>query len=439
MKSNGLFAPIRYSLCYLFGTYFLFSIGSLSEGVDNYWILTIFVILAYVSFYFGYLFGVKTACNRYSTIDDPSEKRIYYAKIIVIMGAVYLLVWGVNQMIDFGAQSVSQVIDRISNPGAAYAAKFDVYEARLAEQRVNSITQILIFLSLLFSLSVPLFAAYWEYISSRAKILFLLGLIVYLLSFMYIGTQKGLGDIAILSLAGWGVVRVRNAYRYNIKFSLRSVMFLSALVFAAILYMIINQGSRVIEFGLESTLMTDGIDIPNTIVAKIFGQEFANGFYIIIGYPTHGYIGLAKNLNLDFVFSYGAGLSQAFESYRLQYFGGEENIMLTYPYRTEALTGWPAGLYWSTAFPWLASDLTFVGVLPFMYLVGFLLARTWINCLRTMDFISICILGQLFIFIVFLPANNQVLMGRQGFLTVVGILLLISVIKIFKTSGRANP
>jgi hypothetical protein len=116
---------------------------------------------------------------------------------------------------------------------------------------------------------------------------------------------------------------------------------------------------------------------------------------------------------------------QAFESYRYQYFGGESNLLLTYPYRTEAVTGWPAGMYWSTAFPWIASDLTFFGVFPFMFLIGMLFARTWVRCLKTLDIISLAILGQILIFIAFLPANNQVLMSRQGFLSVVTLTIIV--------------
>ena len=111
---------------------------------------------------------------------------------------------------------------------------------------------------------------------------------------------------------------------------------------------------------------------------------------------------------------------------------------MTYPYRTELATGWPAGMYWSTAFPWIASDLTFIGVFPFMFLVGMLFARTWVNCLRKMDVISLAILGQVFVFVAFLPANNQVFMSRQGLLSITVLSLIVVLRKLSHISRRSS-
>ena len=63
-----------------------------------------------------------------------------------------------------------------------------------------------------------------------------------------------------------------------------------------------------------------------------------------------------------------------------------------------------------------------------MLFLGFAFARVWLSSLRRMDLFSIAALGQFFLFIAFLPANNQVLMQRQGFWVVV-TLLIVAVLK----------
>jgi hypothetical protein len=97
---------------------------------------------------------------------------------------------------------------------------------------------------------------------------------------------------------------------------------------------------------------------------------------------------------------------------------------MTYPFRTEVATGWPAGMYWATAFPWFASDLTFPGTIIFMFIIGFIFARTWIRAISQKDILAYALLGQIFIMMFYLPANNQVFMQRQGFLIILSIIIL---------------
>src|SRR5690606_18136124 len=143
--------------------------------------------------------------------------------------------------------------------------------------------------------------------------------------------------------------------------------------------MVANQASRASEFNKTGSIIVD--DVSDTTLAHIVGEPWAYGIYALLAYPSHGYAGLSLDLQQEFVFARGAGLSPAFESYRRQYLGGDDNTWLTYPVRTEIATGWPADLVWSTAFPWFASDVTFPGTIALMVLIGFVFARVWINCI----------------------------------------------------------
>lgn len=186
--------------------------------------------------------------------------------------------------------------------------------------------------------------------------------------------------------------------------------------------MVISQIKRAEEFNIiESPIIGD---ISNSFLANIFGNQIAYGIYTVLAYPSHGYLGLSHNLGQDFEFSYGAGIAPSFESYRYQYLGGADNNQLTYPFRTEAATGWPAGMYWATIFPWLASDLSFFLIPPFMFLLGYWFNRVWTSCLVGNSVLSLTALGQFFLFIAFIPANNQVLMSRTGLWTLFTLFAL---------------
>lgn len=425
MNKKKLYAPINFSVIYLFSTYILFIVGDISTKADNLPLLTSYVLSAYLLFYLGYHLEIKRAKFKENLVLNPTMKQQRRQNLLLVVGSFYLITWGVNQIVNFGGSDFWQVLDALTNPGAAYAKKFMVYEEMDNEGRVSRIGQILILSAVIFALTIPSLTAYWERLTKKIKAMCMCGVIVYLLSFMYIGTQKGLGDLLILSLAGWLVARARNTKEKTKQEKLRFKLKIIILVLSALSYMALNQSSRALQFGILSTMLVE--DVSDSWLAWFLGDYFALGFFSILGYPSHGYIGLSFNIDRDFVFSYGAGFAPAFESYRFQYLGGENNLLLTYPYRTEAATGWPAGMYWSTAFPWFASDLTFFGVLPFMFIMGDFFARTWISCLRNMDIVALGALGQLFIFVAFLPANNQVLMSRQGLcsVTVLGLILIL--------------
>lgn len=411
--------PIKYFMIYFIFTYLIFILSDASSKIDNLYTLNFYVLMFYIFLYFGYWLGVRT-----KKIDHNKAyfENIKFIKILIIFCSLYYTVWGINLIIDFGGNNLVSIVGSIIKPGESYQNKFDVFAYRENEVVVNRLTQILILFSFLSSIFVIILVVYWSKISFLLKTLAIFSIVIYLSSYLYIGTQKGLGDVIAYFVVGISLLIVSG---HQIK-NKNILKFLIAIVFISMFsYMIFNQGLRAVQFGQNSSVLFD--NIHNSYLAKKFGEQIAFGFYNTIGYPSHGYLGLSYNLSQDYIFSYGAGLSPAFESYNNQFFGGETNLIKTYPFRTEVTTGWPAGMYWATAFPWIASDLTFPGTILFMFIIGFLFSRVWIKAITHKDILSYAVLGQLAIFLFYLPANNQVLMQRQGFwivLSIIGLYIL---------------
>lgn len=414
--------PMKFSQLYLWGTFLIFLSSNFIDQIDNLFLLTVFVLSAYSLFYFGYLFGVnaKGRSLYYSRGSIPGRLRM--VNVIVMTGSVYFIVWGVNQINDFGGGSISDVLMNVLSPGASYKAKFDVYEYRLSTGAVNGVTRVLILLSFIYAIFIPVLVFYWRVIGFRLRIFAVISIFIYLVSFLYIGTQKGIGDVLLFLVTGIAILVGSGSEYISRAAKKKMLLIFMSCAGLALFYMAVNQSSRGIEFGISESKMFG--DISKTWLAHAVGEQMAYGIYTIISYPSHGYAGLSYNLNQEFVFSYGAGFSQAFESYRLQYLGGNENFYLTYPARTEDATGWPWGMYWATVFPWFASDLTFFGAAILMFFIGYLFARVWLSCISKKDLLSFAALGQLIIFVLFIPANNQVLMGRQGLWVVISIICI---------------
>ena len=418
--------PINLAILYLISTFVLFLCSAMVEKAENLALLIFFVLISYLLFYFGYRFGILTRKNKRYEFEPLPASRVKSMQWMVLLGAIYFATWSINQIVDF-SDGVGGLLDSILNPGAAYASKFDVYERRIATGEVNRLTQILIIFSIFYACFIPAFVAYWNNIPNYLRRISVIATAMYGVSFLAIGTQKGIGDVVLFAFAGWSVLVARDSAFFN-KRSVKKILMRAALLGLFLLtYMVIAQASRALEFGITSSLLVG--DVSNTWLAKLVGNSLANGIYTAFSYPSHGYLGLSYNLDKNFVFSNGAGFAPAFESYRYQYLGGTQYSEYTYPMRTEVLTGWPAGMYWSTAFPWFASDLSFPGTTLLMFVAGFTFARVWIECISKRNIFALAMLGQVFIFIAFLPANNQVLMQRQSLwaVTTIGVLWLTKI------------
>lgn len=425
-----LMAPIKIVVSYLLFTYALFTIGPLWSEVDNKIGLSILVIGSYAALYSGFYLCTISHLSSLKRKEVPDVKFGRLGKLVFAAGSIYFTVWGLNQILEFGILSPGDLLARILSPGEAYAAKFDIFEMRIETQRVSRITQLLLLTSIFFALYIPVTVVSWSKIKLIRKAVFCFCISVFALSYLAIGTLKGFGDLFIIFLASAAILIGRRALRalpvqqkrIAKKRNRRVVATILLLLTAVSGYMIVSQKNRVAQFGIEY-VRTVG-DIDQSPITQLVGREWAMGIFITISYPTHGYAGLSFALNEPFVFSGGAGIAPAYESYRYQNFGGERQDLLTYPARAEYYSGWTNGMFWSTAIALIASDTTFYGV-PFLFLlIGYAFSRTWITCLYTNSYLGFAILPLFFIFSFFIPANNQVLAQRQGFLIVLSLLFI---------------
>jgi hypothetical protein len=163
----------------------------------------------------------------------------------------------------------------------------------------------------------------------------------------------------------------------------------------------------------------------------------AGGIESALFYPTHGYRGLAESLTQPFVFTDGYGGNRALNRYLVQYVGAPDQTLYTYPARTEFARGYPAGLVWHTIYPWLASDLTFLGAVLSMGIVGWAVAAMWIRSVMTRDPVAIGILAYLAILVAFIPANNQIGTSQTNLIGFVTLTVVFMLRPLLAPSSRA--
>lgn len=408
--------PLRLGLLYLVGTFIVFVLVGETSEVGNPSALLTFVLATWVLFYAGYrAYSPKKTLGHRPR--DP-EKLARALGLWVSVSGVYYIAYGIVYMAQHGIADPSALAAAILNPGASYQSKFGVFEANSLVGFRNPLAQVLTVLSVLSLPLVPFLIVGWEKISFIARTLGLLGIVSFGLFFLGIGTMKGLADLAIFAGAGL-LIRVQIASRVSpdrgkrARYAAVLGVFLAGCALAG--YMAVNQYQRAELFGTEDKLDS------SPVIAAVVGPEVARGLASVVGYPTHGYLGLSHSLSVPFEWSAGRGSSIAVDSYAVQYLGVESAFESTYPSRAESATGWPALLLWSTAYPWIASDITFVGAALVMFVIGALLRKTWVESVTEFDLVAMLVFSQLVFFIAYLPANNQIGLSRQSLIAAVCI------------------
>jgi hypothetical protein len=146
------------------------------------------------------------------------------------------------------------------------------------------------------------------------------------------------------------------------------------------------------------------------------------GFGVVMAckYVSHGYTGLALAMELPFEWTYGLGWSKGLQVMLRDYLGGPDLFDRSYLVRNEATNDWPALWWWSTIFPWIASDTTFFGTVLVMLVVGFAIGRLWTGIVISGDPLGFALLGQLFVLVFMFPANNALAQSIDGVFSLAG-------------------
>jgi hypothetical protein len=426
---------MRLFVIYLGSTFGLFLLIGQVAAVPNLAKLSTFVVATIIAFATGYHLKTRRYPINLET-PRPSTAEITSGRNWLMISAVYFVVYGSCLLRAYGATSPSNLVHAILSPGAAYVAKFQVYEAQQASGEVNTPLQILTLLGGIYTVLVPFAMVYWKSVSLFVRTFTIIGVCVYVSFYLYIGTLKGLGDLLAFAVMGYLVLRYgawrgrhpRRSTRSRMRFFGILVAFLTFAI-----YMSYSQSQRATIFG------TSALVPPNPVVAALTGRQIAIGVTAALSYPTEGYLGLAYNLDTPFKWTKGLGGSPALDSYWVQYLGGQSSFESSYPARTQALTRWPALLKWATIYPWLASDISFPGTVLFMGLVGWWFARFWYEAAFLRSRLALLMFCELGLLLVYVPANNQIGGSRPELIGFVSIALLYVVHRVASRSSRSRP
>ncbi len=373
----------------------------------------ILYILAYlIAVYWGYCRGLKSKIyKREVQIDNISEKRMLPLLKTCIKVSCILLLINTVYLISIGKFSLN-----IGLMGQNYINFYEYYGVK-SENSIYTFENIFILL-----IAIPQFIAtclgflYYRHFSKRMKIYFWIFLfLIIAVNTISKGNQKSIGDIVILFLISvLYLMYTAPELRQKLKkwLLIIGVTFIALMSFSQLTRLNSNNITSVQE--LNSRMAGYASFDQDHIIFKIFGPKLGLGLSAFItGYLSDGYYGLSKSLELPFEWTYGVGGSYGLTNICEKIFD-TQIYEKTYLGRMEQQFGYlgiSGTRTWHTIFPWIASDLTFIGTLFFFFIMGYIYAKSWkevLLCKNSISYLMFCLLTIMFIFV---PANNQIFHG----------------------------
>lgn len=275
-------------------------------------------------------------------------------------------------------------------------------------------------------LVLPSAAVYWPDLARRARWSSLGVILCFLVFSLFRGTDKEMGDLLIFFFVGIAIAagfRSLRGIKTNRKTVFRRMVIGLCVVLVFVTIFTLRKAARMqgaLSFCLYNDVACFNVD---------GGSEVMNflrfSFGMLTAYLNQGYYGLNVALNTDYNWTYGIGHSSFLVSFFSSFVDSEDIYKDGLMYALRA-GGWDDRYVWSSAFPWLASDLTFWGVPPFMFLIGAIYSRAWIAAIAKRNLSGVMVFALLSIFIVYLPANNQLAQSPDYYIaTMVWLVIFV--------------
>jgi hypothetical protein len=356
-------------------TVIVFAFGPWDWPVTNPVTLYSFLFINQLALLFGYVTAVRGRLPSYFHISLTINQLVWPGTVVTLLLFVPTVKYATGGDID--------IARAFSDPGAAYNAT----RQAVSFSGSNLVYIIRLLLSPLIWPLMPLTVVYWKKLSSLSRVLAILAIAGEAFVNLLIGTNSPIVNILILipwllilrSKSPKDILEPKKVIQFFLLFGLACSIFLP--------YFGRNIAGRSSSGMIMRESIRGGPSVnPETIRILGFDNPLANaysdGITALSSYIGQGYYGLSLSLQEPTIFTYGIGHSRALTEIVEKFIGKKNAITnLTYEDRIDRDYGWTNRIHWSSLYPWLANDLTFIGVPFLIFLFGKLLGNTWLDAI----------------------------------------------------------
>jgi hypothetical protein len=402
--------PVLFFFIYLNFTVFLFAFGPLPWPVINTVKLYAFLFFAHISLLLGYISVINRHSGHY--IGKWNTKRI------IIVSLVVNLLLLIPTSISRSGSPIPNVAAGFYEPGWTY------YTARGLRDDTgsNPVEYVrIVFGPVLFPL-LPLTIYYWQRLAISIRLLSILSIIGFVFIYIATGTNKAVADFILI--CPWLIVASIFAGIMKIR-KIHLTLFLIIGVVLVVLFanfFVEGQKNRPGANVAYFSGINMNADLDNFMVRDL-SSNAKIGVVALTGYLTQGYYALSLSLERPFMPMFGVGNSMFLYRNAARITGVYAIEEMPYPVQIEK-DGWDAYGRWSSIYPWIASDVSFPGVIVIVFLIGRLFALSWLDSLTGNNPFAIIMFTQFITMLYYFPANNQALQSGESLSSFYVLLIL---------------
>jgi len=403
--------PIVFFVSYLAFTVFVFVCGPWPWPVADGTKLYVYLALVHIALLLGYLSAAFLSPRGY-------YGRWSVRRLVILSLIVNILVFFPTALFRTG-KILPNLIFGLLYPGLAFQGSLI-----LRQESTPIIEYIRLILGPLIYPLLPLVVFYWRRLSFKIRIISILSLLSTIALFISMGTNKAIADTILLTpwliLAGHlsGVSRLKRSRRV----ALVVVSVISIVLFGS--FFTATQATRTGSSAYNQYFPSIGLGAdPGNFMVRDLPPLVRTGVLGITSYLSQGYYALYLTLDEPFVPMFGVGNSMFLFRQAARITGNDGIMEMPYPMRIEKY-GWNAYSNWSTIYPWIASDVSFLGSILVVFLIGRFFALSWLDSLQGANPFAVVVFSQFLIMLFYFSGNNQCLQTGEGF-TAFWVLLIL--------------
>jgi hypothetical protein len=359
----------------------------------------VFVLLAHVALLAGYATAVRRQPRQYVGRLQP-RSLLWLSSIGTLALFLPTLLMLTGGTLD--------IAGALAEPSVAY---YRYQELVQAGGGGGAITYLRLLAAPLFPLLMPLLVFCWRDISGTQRIIGVVAVLSDLMLYLATGRNKGLMDLLLLLPWLIAIHMLAHGVRLRLGRTVLAIVAGGALLAFVTNFYARNTTGRVGSAGALLLMpLLSGVEAdPDNVMIRNQPPLVQVGVLGLTFSQTHGYGALALALDKEWVPTWGLGHSYFLQTVAARVSGSDWVRANSYPGRLEQQDGWPLTEYWHSIYPWLASDLSWTGTLVFVFLLGRLLALSWLDSLRGHNPWAMGLFILLATMLYYFPTNNIVL------------------------------
>lgn len=428
------YLPVIIIMIYLNLTIVFFTYGPYNYPLSSPKLFYLFLFTSNFALCIGYLFAVEKFKKNEKIKEEIIISEVKKKKLMRNSFVIFLIFIPLTNYLNTG--SILFNTSAFNDLGAAY-----IDSLNLREQKSSNvlISYFRIFLSIYLICFIPLGLFMWKQFSTKIKLLFIVGVIGGLSLDLFRGTNKSLADYLIIFLVFF-------MYKIVIESLEKKKSRLKPFLYQNPTIVLMNKLFFIITFllvGLLTFYFYFSNTAPERYGVSLFGpngQYFLNldniflsvvptyegklALSSLIHYFTQGYYALGLSLEKPFLPTFGLGGSMAVLINSSQLFNTNVLFENSYVYRNSIENGWDWMMQWSSFYVWVASDISFFGVVILLFVIGYIMGKCWMKSIFEKEYLSFILFTQLFILCIYLPANNQLFQSYEGLIGNIVLIIL---------------